>query len=395
MSILRRAAERRSLSVSDVFGRGYDLAPSVSSGERVSYQTVTGLDAVAACVGLYSDIVEMLPVDVFRDRAGTADPLVRAPDLVDDPSDLVDADVWRAQMLVSWLLWGNAYGIVTSRDRLELPRTIEWLDPATVHVAEYSQLRRPSFTVEGTVVPPDEFVHVPGRYVRPGTTIGIAPLERFRETFGLALAARRYGAQWFGDGGHPSAILSSKKPVGPEQAATMKARFMAAVRGKREPAVLGSDTTYTPIQTPAGESQFLETQDHSTVAVARVFGLPPEMVAAAVSGSSVTYANREQRAIDFLTFAVDPWLVRMERFWTRRLPRPQYAKFNRGALLRTDLLTRYRAHDTAIRAGWRSVNEVRQLEDEPPIDGGDETLWPPYATSLQPVLPGRTDDDDS
>jgi phage portal protein BeeE len=53
---------------------------------------------------------------------------------------------------------------------------------------------------------------------------------------------------------------------------------------------------------------------------------------------------------------------------------------NIDALVRVDLATRYRAHDSALRAGWKSRNEVRDLEDMSPIDGGDEFLWPPYRT---------------
>ncbi len=351
------------------------------SGESVQFNTVIGLDAVAACVGLLSDVVYMLPVDVFRDRAGVADP-VTPPAFVARPSLKVSARVWRAQAMVSWLLWGNAYGMVLERDELGRPKAAEWLDPAAVEAREDGALDRVRFFVSGVEVPADRILHVPGRYVRPGSAIGVAPLERFKETFGLALAARNFGARWFGEGAHPSAILEAEGAVSQEAAQTIKERFLQAVRGKREPAVLGAGVKYRPIQVNPAESQMSESQDRAVVAVARSFGLPPEMVAAAMSGSSVTYANREQRAIDFLTFSANPWLVRFEDMWSENIARPQYARFNRSALLRTDTPTRYRAHDSAIRAGWLSRNDVRRLEDLPPIADGDEYLWPPYAVSL-------------
>jgi phage portal protein BeeE len=98
----------------------------------------------------------------------------------------------------------------------------------------------------------------------------------------------------------------------------------------------------------------------------------------------VTYANVEARSLDMLTYSVAPWLVRIERSITRLRPRPRYVKFNPDALVRVDLATRYKAHDMAIRGGWASRDERRELEDLPPIpDGsGQEFLWPPYATSL-------------
>lgn len=353
------------------------------AGESVDFNNVIGLDTVAAAVGLLSDIVYMLPVDVYRDRAGVADPLTTPPSIVAKPSLTVNHRVWRSQAMVSWLLWGNAYGMVLTRTNFGFPETVEWLDPASVTVTETSSVRPAEYAVNGTPVDPDTILHVPGRYVRPGSRIGIAPLERFKETFGLALAARNYGARWFGDGAHPTAILYSDQAINQEQATTIKERFLDAMRGlRREPAVLGAGVKYEAVQSSPGESQLSESQANAAVAVARAFGLPPEMIAAAVSGSSVTYANREHRSIDFLTFNVDPWLVRFEDMWTDNMPSPQYAKFNRGALLRTDIATRYRVHDMAIRAGMASRDERRELEELGPIpDGsGSEFLWPPYRT---------------
>jgi phage portal protein BeeE len=95
------------------------------------------------------------------------------------------------------------------------------------------------------------------------------------------------------------------------------------------------------------------------------------------SGSSLTYANVEQRALDFLTFGLRPWLVRLEVALSALLSSTTTVKFNAAALVRTDLLTRYQAHESAIRAGWKLRSEVRDLEDLPPIAGIDDTPPPP------------------
>lgn len=379
MRTLWGGGERRAISP-QAWIAGLDIGGTKAmSGERVTFDSAIGLDAVAACLGIFSDIVTMLPVHVFRDRNGIPQS-APAPRFVSDPSLVVDPLTWRAQAIVSMLLWGNAYGLVVERDSLEYPRTVEWLDPSTVTPHQESALTPVEFELDGRPTDRSRILHVRGRYVRPGSAIGLAPLERFKETFGLAIAARNFGARWFGDGAHPSGILSTDQSVDQEQAQTMKERFLAAIRGKREPAVLGAGITYKQIQVAPNESQFNETQQSSIVAVARSFGLPSEMIGAAMSGQNVTYANREQRAIDTLTFSFDPWLVRFEAMWTRNMVAPRYARFNRGALLRTDLLTRYRAHDLAIRGGWASRDERRELEDQAPIpDGtGGEFLWPPY-----------------
>jgi phage portal protein BeeE len=101
----------------------------------------------------------------------------------------------------------------------------------------------------------------------------------------------------------------------------------------------------------------------------------PELIGGE-SGGSLTYANVEQRALDFLTFGLRPWLVRLEVGLSALLSSTTTVKFNAAALVRTDLLTRYQAHESAIRAGWKLRSEVRDLEDLPPIAGIDDTEPP-------------------
>src|SRR3546814_14101758 len=48
-----------------------------------------------------------------------------------------------------------------------------------------------------------------------------------------------------------------------------------------------------------------------------------------------------------------------------------YARFNRAAMVHTDIKTRYGAHAQALQWGWLSPNEVRALEDMNPRDDGD------------------------
>ena len=84
------------------------------------------------------------------------------------------------------------------------------------------------------------------------------------------------------------------------------------------------------------------------------------------------YSSPEQRATDFLTFGLRPWLHRLERAISTLLPRSQQAKFNAGGMVRATLADRYAAHESGIRAGWLLRSEVRELEDRPPVPGIDD-----------------------
>ena len=86
------------------------------------------------------------------------------------------------------------------------------------------------------------------------------------------------------------------------------------------------------------------------------------------AGNSLTYATVEGRALDFVKFSLTPWIVRLETAIGELLPRGQTVKFNVNGLLRGTTKERYDAHAVALQAGFLTVDEVRALEDRPPLE---------------------------
>jgi len=367
--------EKRAISFQDVWGTG-GAWPSQTALSRVdvNVDSALGLSAVLRSVRLLSDVVSSLPVHAYRGSGADRVRLPSQPRLITDPSLVLTLDEWLGQAMTSVLLYGNAYGIVVTRDRLGVPTGVEWVSPTHMTVARTSALVKPTYRLSGDTISAEDVLHIRG-FMKPGAVAGSAPLTLQRETIGLGIAAQKFGAQWFGDGATPSAVLTSDAPIDETQATTIKARFIAAIRGNREPAVLGAGMKYQQIQVAANESQFLETNTAVVNDVARAFGIPAEMIGGGGQGSSLTYSNREQSAIDFLTFSVNPWLVRIESALSAQLPGGTFVKFNPDALLRTDTKTRYEAHKTALGSHFLTIDEVRALEDRRPLDNGEQ--FPP------------------
>lgn len=88
------------------------------------------------------------------------------------------------------------------------------------------------------------------------------------------------------------------------------------------------------------------------------------------SGGSMTYANVEQNAINFVGFTLRPWLARLEAKLSALMPGKEFVRFNVDAMIRVDLTTRYQAHSVALRDGWRNRDEVRAIEDLSPLPPG-------------------------
>ena len=66
-----------------------------------------------------------------------------------------------------------------------------------------------------------------------------------------------------------------------------------------------------------------------------------------------------------------------------------YIEFNVSGLLRGDQASRYAAYAVARQWGWLSVNDIRRLENLPPIAGGDTYLQPLNMVDAAKPLPDQ------
>lgn len=339
------------------------------SGVSVDHLNALTHDAVWACVNLLVNTVATLPVQATRKKGKVREPLPVQPLIVSSPSALIGREEFIGQVLLSVFENGNAYAVVVDRGNDGFPTQVEIRDHSDVKVSRAGKTGPLSYKVDNVLMAPDDVVHFRG-LTRPGSLLGISAINAAKQTIGRGLAAEKYGADWFGQGAHPSSILEAEGAVNEDTAKLLKQRFIDSTR-KREPVVMGHGLKYSPIQSDPSKSQLVEIERLITEKTARFFGMPPEMIGGSSSGSSVTYANREQRALDFVTFSVRPWLVRIENPWSALLPRGEFVRFNVEGLLRADTKTRYESHEIAKRAGFASTNDILQLEDKPPITDGE------------------------
>ena len=86
---------------------------------------------------------------------------------------------------------------------------------------------------------------------------------------------------------------------------------------------------------------------------------------------TASYASVEQNNLQFISHTLRPILEKLEWAYSRILPTTAFIKFNFSALLRGDLQSRYQAYSIATQAGFKSINEIKKLEDEPAVEGGD------------------------
>lgn len=354
--------------------------------------------AVWAAVTLLARLVSSLPLDTYRRRGDGPPANIGNSRFLDDPAgDGQGLPDWLSQYMMSVLLRGNVYGkqilgpdAYPTQIVLYHPDTVDgWRDLYTGQVHWY---------VEGKDLGASGVWHRRA-YPMPGNLLGMSPIGLHMTTIGQGMAAARFGYQFFADGAMPTGMLRNTEVAIDKRVADIaKARWMAAMHGSREVAVMGKGWEYQAIQVAPEESQFLETQKYTAAECARIYGPGVPEILGYETGGSMTYANVDQRSLHLLIYSLDPWLTGLERMFTAMLPQPQFVKFNRAALLRMTTDQRYAAYQTASLIGLQTPNEQRAMEDWGPVPWGDKP-WvpaqqapPPGPTSARSQISVRTED---
>ena len=365
--------------------------------------------AVFACQDLIASMISMIQPWAFKmppagvstpnpGQGGTGQPsapgvkISQQPQILNEPAAGMDIGDWLYAGTLS-LLRGNVYGSVLATTGLGYPAQVELQDPAKVSVRKgpdgFPQYRFGGQLQDSTKPP----VWHRSVFRGPGQLAGVSLMEMGRRAIQLGLNAEEFANGFFEEGAHPSALLTNEStaPIKQEQAQAVKQKFMAAVHGSREPAVMTGGWKYQQIQANPTDSQFLGTLSQSDLMVCRFHRVPPELVAVAITGSSITYANVEQRGLDFLTYCLQRWITWWERKLGWMLPNGQYVKFDLSPLLRTDILTRWVVNYAQLTSRAMTQNEVRAGEDLPPLTDEQkaEVNAMPTVDLLQPLKPPK------
>jgi HK97 family phage portal protein len=146
--------------------------------------------------------------------------------------------------------------------------------------------------------------------------------------------------------------------------------------------ILEEGMSASSISMTAEDAQWIESRKFSRSDIAMFFGVPPHMIGDTEKSTSWG-TGIEQQSIGFVTYTLEDHLTTWEESINRDLipefEPDMYARFNRAALVRGDIKTRWEAYVKALQWGVMSSDEVRALEDlNPRQDGkGGEYYDPP------------------
>ena len=368
-----------------LFG-GYGIP--TASGMVVNEQTAMRISVVYRCVSLIAGTIASLPCEVYRYKGGKSELAEDHPAywlLHDEPNPLMTANTFWKNFLWWALMRGNGYAFI-SRSKLGAAMAVTLAPPQSVstHYDGDIRLLYDIATIGGEIrrYEQSSVLHYP--FIGWSGKQGRSPLECAREAIGLAAAAQEFNERFFSQGNAADIAMEFPGNVNDDQMKRILdiyARNRSGLEKQRLPLVSTGGATIKRLDFDAEKSQLVDARNFQVEDICRFYGVPPHMVGH-TSKSTSWGSGIEEQTLGFVKFTLRDILKGLEQEVNRKLLKKSkyYCKFNLDALLRADSKGRSEFYKAAVGGtqspGFMTVNEVRALENLPPLDGGDALFVP-------------------
>ena len=360
------------------------------AGESVSPDSAMRVSAVWACVNVRAEDVGKLPCILYqRLKDGSKARAVKHPlySLIRDrPNPMMTASEFRRMMQAHKDLRGNSYALKEFDARGQIValwpvpsqyvKTLVYMSDGVGHELFY-QVSVPR--QETITIPSEGIVHLRGLTL--DGFIGLSPIAYHRETIGLAMAAEKYGAAFFGNSARPDGVLTVPSVLSKEAAGALRSSWEDTFKGSKNAKKLfisDGGMKWEQVGMDNTDAQYLETRKFQNEQIYSIYRMPPHKVG---SLERATNNNIEHQGLEYVTDCLMSELVNWEQTLARDLlteaERQEYFfEFLPDALLRGDLKSRYEAYAIGRSWGWLSVNDVCDRENMNHVPNGDIRLQP-------------------
>lgn len=352
------------------------LGDSVITDERALQ-----ISTVWACVRIISTVTASLPLDVFeekngnRQKVGNDVPIARL--LRFAPNMYMTALEFREAMTMQLAFYGNAYAHI---ERNSAGDVISLIPLMSVNMDVRMEGKRIVYRYkrdrEYANFEQSEIFHLKG-FGYTGL-IGLSPIAFASKTGGVAIAMEDQQREFYANGAKsPKILTTGDRVLSAEQRAQLEENFREITGGpvKKRLWILEANFQTHDIGVSPQDAETMASRKFQVSELARFFGIPPHLVGD-VEKSTSWGSGIEQQNLGFLQYTLAPYLTRWESSSVRWLLKPAdqgryIIEHNLDGLLRGDSTARAAYMKALADSGLRTINELRRLDNMPPVEGGD------------------------
>ena len=303
--------------------------------------------------------------------------------LLRQPCPWISETEFKRTLVADYLLWGNGLAIV-ARVNGE-PREIYRADPRVTSIVQDMSTGEPSYSVAMTEGGTREYgwrdiVHIRNTCLRrrararPGQS-----RERSRRAVSLLLES--YASGLFARGARPGGILEMPGKMTAEVMTRLRQSFSAIYSGSenagRTANFWESGVKFQALQISSVDAQFIELRKFQIQEAARHLNIAPILLADIEHASLNNSAELRQMYLDMtLLPIIELFEDALELALLSDDDRAQgyCIEFDTSNFVRNDIEKRFAAYKSGIELGVYLLNEARDREGLPPVEGGSTPM---------------------
>lgn len=357
-------------------------SPSASLIEDVSPLPADAAMQIAAvwrCLELVSSTIATLPIMTYIDTGKGKRELARDSPLWflmhESPNArMTPCEFWTA-LILNLLLHNNAYARIERAANGEAfalwPMASEQVEP--VVLPDGTMVYQYTIGSDVAIIAADNVLHIKGL---GNGTMGLSKLKYMQVTTAEVRNSQSAANKLFTNGGKPTGVLMVDNILKKEQREALQRNFAEMTTGNSSRLyLLEANMTYQKITIDPEDLQLLQSRKYGVEEIGRWFGVPSVLIN---HSDTTSWGEGIYELIEgFYRFTIRPALVNVEQSIRKRVMTSNQralftVEFNFEGLLRASLKDRMEIYSKAVQNGIKTRNECRQLENDPPIDGGDE-----------------------
>lgn len=364
-------------------------------GVNVKGKGALKVDTVYACIRIRSESVAKLPVKVYQEddfgvRKQSSHNVAQLLRL--RPNPFMSAyDFWKVTETQN-CLYGNAFVNIEFDRRTGKPVALWPIDASkvTIYVDDdtgLSNVMQPRSKLwyvvdlgyEQRKVSADEMLHFRGGLTLNGI-VGLSPIDQLRASVENQAQANKFINKFYKQGLQVKGLIQYVGDLNERAKREFREKFeemSSGLNNAHRIALMPIGYKFEPIALTLQDAQFLENTQLTIRQIAAAFGIKMHQLN---DLSRATYNNTTEQQKEFYTDTLQPILTGYEQELTYKLFLDEeiengfFVRFNADAILRADIKSRYDAYRLAIQSGFLTPNEVRELEEREPKEGGDQLI---------------------
>ncbi len=355
------------------------------------------IPSVGTCVDLISDIIATLPIKLHKETSGKVEEVEEDRRIIllnDETYDTLDGFQFKKALVTDYLLEGAGYAYINrKRNNVESIHYIENRN-VSVLVGIDPIFKSYDISVNGVNYREFEFIKI-ARNSKDGVT-GNGIIKDHNKILSVAYNTLVFEESLVKTGGNKKGFLKSLGRLSKDAITELKTAWNNLYKNNTENiVVLNNGLDFKEASSTSVEMQLNENKKTNSSEINKLFKVPDSIL----DGS----ANEEVHT-NFIKNCILPIIRAIETALNKDLLLPSekeqsfYFAFDMKELIKGDIEKRYKAYEIAIKTGWMQIDEVRYLEDQPPLGldfiklGLQDVLYDPKTKTIYTPNTNKTAD---